>query len=89
MTAPPVKQEEVVVAPPKQEEIAAPQNPVPVPEPETTATIPPAAETKPEVQNVAKQRPAPQRQRVIRREPPKKAEPQYTNPFAQLFGGKK
>jgi hypothetical protein len=88
----PKKEETVVVPPPKKEEvIAAPQNPEPVREPEMTATIPPPVAAKPETvqENVAKQRRAPKRQRAIRRAPPKKAEPQYTNPFTQLFGGSK
>ncbi len=85
------KEEPPIVAAPKQDEtIAAPQNPVPalLPEPETTATILPVQKTEPRVE--PQQRPAVQRQRVIRRAPPpKKAEPQFTNPFYRLFDGRK
>ena len=93
VAVPPAKNDEppIVAAPKKEETIAAPQNPVPVPEPETTATIPPAPEVKPETarKNVVKQRAAPQRPRVVRRlPPPKKAEPQFTNPFSRLFDGR-
>jgi hypothetical protein len=89
----PKKDEIAAPAPPKkdQEIVAAPQNQAPpsAPDPETTATIPPpppAVETKPQVkQRIA----APKRPRVVRRAPQKKAEPQFTNPFSQLFGGTK
>ena len=93
VVAPQPKPDEVVAEPQAKKEdiIAAPQNPQPNPEPETTATITPPAKTEPETvqQNVAKQRRAPQRPRAVRRAPPKKAEPQFTNPFSQLFGGTK
>jgi hypothetical protein len=83
---PPVKQETVVAPQPKKEDtIAAPQNPAL--EPETTATISPSQQTEPKVK--PEQRPTVQRQRVVRRlPPPKKTEPQFTNPFYRLFDGR-
>ncbi len=88
---PPAKKEEppIAAAPKKNETMAAPQNPVPapLPDPQTTATVPPVQQTEPKVE--PEQRPAVQRQRVIRHAPPpKKAEPQFTNPFYRLFDGR-
>lgn len=80
-------EKEVAALPP--EEIASD------PEPETTASIPETAEpeeqeAKPEPVVVPRKRAAPRqappRQRVVRRTYQKKAEPQSTNPFMQLFG---
>lgn len=87
--APPESKKDEIAAPAlKQEEeiVTAPQNQVPLnaPDPETTATIPPPpAEAKSQPQQKAA---APKRPRVVRRAPQKKAEPQYSNPFARLFG---
>lgn len=73
-----------VIAPPEPNDAVAQRKEVPVSEPETTATIPPAAAAQPQVPRpVAQQQPRYQQQ--VRR-PAAKNEQQTDNPLLQLFG---
>ncbi len=77
-----------VIAPPEEKSDTVAQQQAPTPEPETTATIPPASQTQQPQQvpqREVRERPVRQQQAVRRKTP----EPQYDNPLFELFGIKK